>query len=984
MIDLSLIYRLVLLVVISASGAAQASNSCATVDANLNANIPCVAIGESFYQVTLNRVNSDDPSGLAWNLGSYAATSNNDLCSSVDSIYSITISCVSVDGNDYKVKLDRNSYDLSNFQWFLGEYSHIGVTGAPKFDGIIFSTANNVDQVTIAWLDAIDDKTPISEIKYNIYVSDIADFTPSSSTFSHTVIGAKKTTISGLAAGKTYYIRVIAIDSDGLMSSGDKYATVTTLLNPVILSKTTSLYIAENNNLASPTIVGSEYRFPYTGTEEPPAEDSIIVGADSDGGYLRKVVKSAIDGDKIIVQTTDGSLTDVVHQGSIKTSLTLFDNSTASATTINPLAKALKSSAINSNISSNNISNKIEWQDNLLKFEEIINPNQVKDLVIERNALSGQYLINTTTSDLKSNAQEKQAKSVSTGSISESLSFDVDAIYIPILVTDLDWKLDTSGIHILKGDIKASGVFNLDITANYNFTANGSFTKDVVFDIFKKKWTSLYFVGEVPVYQEITYTLGAHINAKALSAIKGRAFANSFQSITFGVHYNPATKEWEPISNQSHHDALTANLNVMGEIDSEIRLIPNVEVKFYKIVAANLSVEPAIISNIQEEIVVNADFLNGYFPPGIAQLTAFDVWFKEQCFVGANLQIISKEFPLLSKTQVCDLPYQIFSLPVLELTSSNKDSEYLLTAKIIDTENNLFNDASIQWIIYPKDAGTLIPSGRTATFIPSTTTSSDIATIFFSGFGSKLGEFGRQFVQAKVPIETKIDLPNSDSTECIADPNRPGMYWEVKKEAYGLRGIVNSYNWYEPDPAKNYGYSGKDVSYKHKDILEAIYTPEIKGEKLNYFNECDVLSRLNFWALCNTHDYINIVNEIGLCGYHDWRLPKRTELNSLRIEIREQARIYGEYWVSDFINSASSASLAFWKEDMNKPLPTSKSIILVRGTFTLTMDQILNPGYGIWELIYKATGIDKFTYDWILTKDQKIELLKGVDILKYE
>lgn len=876
--NFSLIYRLVLLMAISISGAAQAYNSCATVDANLNANIPCVAVGENFYQVTLNRINSADPSNFTWSLGSYAITTNSDSCSTVDNIYSVTIPCVSVEGNDYKVKLDRNSNDLSNFQWHLGDYNYIGATGSPKFDGIIFSVANNVDQVTIAWLDATDDKTPSSEIKYNIYISEAADFIPSTSTFSHSVVGVKKTTILGLAAGRTYYIRVIAVDSDGLISNGDKYATVTTLLNPVILSKTTPLYITENNNLASPTIAGSEYRFPYTGTEEPPNEDSILVGADSEGGYLRKVVSSTISGNQIIVQTTDGSLTDAVLQGSIKNSLILFDNSASSATSINPLAKILKSRVENSSIKykSSNNSNKIEWQDNLLKFEEIINPNQVKDLVIEKNASSGRYKINTKVPDVKSNSQDRQAKSVLTGSISENLSYDVDVIFIPELVTELDWKIDVSGIQILKGDIKASGVLNLDVAANYNFTASGSYTKDVVFDIFKKKWTSLYFVGEVPVYQEITYTLGAHINAKALSAIKGRAFANSFQSITFGVHYNPATKEWEPISNQSHHDALTANLNVMGEIDSEIRLIPNVEVKFYKIVAANLSVEPAIISNIQEEIVVNADFLNGYFPPGIAQLTAFDVWFKEQCFVGANLQIISKEYPLLSKTQVCDLPYQIFTLPVLELTSNNKDSEYLLTTKITDTENNLFNDASIQWIIYPKDAGTLIPSGRTATFIPSTTTSSEITTVFFSGYGSKLGEFGRQFAQIKIPLNSsKPDTPTPDlSKECVEDENQPKLFWlkEYLSKRISLFDKLNftpmdfSLTWEDPFPNES---------------------------------KCDY---------CTVPNFIVFINKFSPCGFSDWRLPTAAEFAKQGSNVTLNSRSYGFWWTSTPYTGRDSVS----------------------------------------------------------------------------
>ncbi|MBS0425479.1 MAG: fibronectin type III domain-containing protein [Proteobacteria bacterium] len=279
--------------IIGISDVAQATSSCATVDANLNASLPCVAVKDSFYQVTLNyKASPNDPSQPLWSLGSYTVTTDNGSCSTASSFYNLTIPCVSVDGNDYKVELGLNDNQDNpiHFEWSLGTVELIGATGTPKFDGVIFSTANNINQVTIAWLDATDDKTPASEIKYNIYVSDIPTFTPSASNFSHSVTGVKQTVISGLAAGKTYYIRVIAVDSDGLMSSGEKYATVTTLLNPVVLSNTVPLFVAEKNDLATPNIVGSDYRFPYTGTETLPAKDSIIVGTDASGGYLRKVV----------------------------------------------------------------------------------------------------------------------------------------------------------------------------------------------------------------------------------------------------------------------------------------------------------------------------------------------------------------------------------------------------------------------------------------------------------------------------------------------------------------------------------------------------------------------------------------------------------------------------------------------------------------------------------------------------------------------
>jgi len=76
-------------------------------------------------------------------------------------------------------------------------------------------------------------------------------------------------------------------------------------------------------------------------------------------------------------------LTDTVLQGGIKNSITLFDNPTALGSSANPLAKILKSRASDSNLSSKNNLNKVEWQNNLLKFEEIVNPKKPADLLIE-------------------------------------------------------------------------------------------------------------------------------------------------------------------------------------------------------------------------------------------------------------------------------------------------------------------------------------------------------------------------------------------------------------------------------------------------------------------------------------------------------------------------------------------------------------------------------------------------------------------------
>jgi hypothetical protein len=129
--------------------------------------------------------------------------------------------------------------------------------------------------------------------------------------------------------------------------------------------------------------------------------------------------------------------------------------------------------------------------------------------------------------------------------------------------------------------------------------------------------------------------------------------------------------------------------------------------------------------------------------------------------VGANLQIISKEFPLLNKTQVCDLSlYNFFSLPTIELSSKSEgNGVYSLTATVEDGHNDPFKDGSIKWFLYPKNSGQLQTNGRQATFTSGSGMKTDNVTVFFSGYGGNIGETGRQFVQTKISLASSCSFP---------------------------------------------------------------------------------------------------------------------------------------------------------------------------------------------------------------------------------
>ena len=152
---------------------------------------------------------------------------------------------------------------------------------------------------------------------------------------------------------------------------------------------------------------------------------------------------------------------------------------------------------------------------------------------------------------------------------------------------------------------------------------------------------------------------------------------------------------------------------------------------------------------------------------------------------------------------------------------------------------------------------------------------------------SKIGAGQAGFDFTKIEVDDDGDGVH----DCVKD-NVTGLIWEVKvKDNVSERGSGRQFSWYDPDYLTNGGDEGSEGPYDCISLLK-----DSDGNVLNLAPNC------------STAYYVADMNETGLCGMSNWRLPTIEELRSIidygkGYGLSKSMRYDTEYFAGDTIGS---------------------------------------------------------------------------------
>jgi len=341
--------------------------------------------------------------------------------------------------------------------------------------------------------------------------------------------------------------------------------------------------------------------------------------------------------------------------------------------------------------------------------------------------------------------------------------------FTPTLV--IEHEIDGHSLEYAK--VALNGKLTFDVLSKFKYSASATYPTKSVAIIKPKTYRSVYMAGGIPIYQEITISIDAEFSAVAEGSVTATSDLQTSFEIEAGMEYKNGS--WRKIVKNDLRKDYTATITAEGGVKVNVRIIPNIEIKFYEVASAGLSVEPWLSGDLRASATAkfNTDFVDSD-AMAIHRLEQLDILVGVDAKVYADLSIWEwniAHYPSEGgKKTIFATKKSVFSIPKIELKNNGVDicsnEDFKVDAKIINPKSlikNNFVDSSIEWRVFPSAGATITPSStnnKEATFNFS---KKDNYTVYMLGHNEKLGSIvGQQYETIEV-----------DTRDCIIDNTPP-------------------------------------------------------------------------------------------------------------------------------------------------------------------------------------------------------------------
>ena len=328
---------------------------------------------------------------------------------------------------------------------------------------------------------------------------------------------------------------------------------------------------------------------------------------------------------------------------------------------------------------------------------------------------------------------------------------------------DFDVFVQVEGRKVEQALAQITGELKLENTLE--FLASSSSDVDNTKTLFTKKFTKIIMAGTVPIVISGKLQLDGEVSASISGEVSLDAIAESSVTVSAGVKYTDG--KFTFIDNAD----TTYKFEVIGDagttIKGELRLIPEIDISFYRVVGAEMTLEPYVFSEAtlegQFKAMIDNNFADATANYRFSELKAgiaMDASITAKLGIILDNRTIGPELTWNNNGDAVLGPYYLISLPSAEisaLSAASPANGLLLGLETSSGKLGFVKDNRVvngYWQVYPEDSSTAFSvSGSGARFDYSTDAEYELRYVYYSDLGS----FIRQYENFDV------DLSDSDN-----------------------------------------------------------------------------------------------------------------------------------------------------------------------------------------------------------------------------